>query len=199
MTSPRPLLTVLIASLALVLVACGPQEGTGVGAAPPPATEPAPTSDPPTTPDPDAPVSSAPDATICAPDSTECSDTAPDPSAAPCPPEGCTGEGPAVTYEPVEIVPTAQGEPREIPWESADVSADGTEVTLRWWSGVAPCTVLADVRVVETDTTVTITLVQASEHPPEADVYCTEQAIATQHTITLDAPLGDRELVDGAA
>lgn len=138
-----------------------------------------------------------------APDQPVSSPASPTP-ASPCPPEGCDGgTGPGMTPDDTEwtdvpLAPDAQGTPRPVPFTEHVVSDDGTEVTVRWWSGVEPCHVLQDVQVEETGETVTITLYEASEHPDDADVFCIELAQAKQYTVTLDQPLGDREVISGA-
>ena len=182
MTTTLRLLTAL---LLLLAAACG-DATTAVGSG-------APTS---AAVDPDTPVSDGPPpgSAMCAPDTPDCVDTAVDPQ--PCPSDGCTGQ-PDVTYEEVEIVPTA-GTPRPVRFESAEPSADGTQVVVRWWSGVPPCNALADVQVTEDDASITISLFEASEHPDDADVACIEIAQAKQHTIDLATPLGDRVILDGA-
>lgn len=148
--------------------------------------------------DPTSSVSSPPDAGspdagagICSPEVTEgCDDVPVDPDAEDCPPEGCTA------WQETAIVDT-EGTPRARGFES--VESDGDTLVVQWWSGVEPCTALSEVKVEETDTAVTVTLFEASVHPDDADVACIEIAQAKQHTITLDAPLGDREVIDGGA
>ena len=131
--------------------------------------------------DPSSSVSSPPDA------------ESPDAGAGICSPEvteGCTA------WQETAIVDT-EGTPRARGFESFE--ANGDTLVVQWWSGVEPCTALSEVKVEETDTAVTVTVFEASIHPDEADVACIEIAQAKQHTITLDAPLGDREVIDGGA
>lgn len=84
-----------------------------------------------------------------------------------------------------------------VPFESATPEGDGSQVRVVWWSGVEPCNVLDHVEVVETASTVTITLYEG--HGPGAgDVACIEIAVQKATLVRLDKPLGNRELVDGA-
>lgn len=179
----------LFVVLLLLTAACADSAGSAVGSgstADPDATaEPA---EPGT--DADDTVSSPPNG-ICDPEVTEgCDDVPVDPDAGDCPPEGCTA------WQETAIVDT-EGTPRARGFESFEAVDD--TLVVRWWSGVEPCTALADVKVEETDTTVTVTVFEASIHPDEADVACIEIAQAKQHTITLAAPVGDREVIDGGA
>lgn len=82
---------------------------------------------------------------------------------------------------------------------SAYVSPDDpTVVIVDYWSGIEPCYVLDHVEVVETEDSVTITLFEGSD--PAADaVACIEIGVFKRVYVTLDSPLGDRQIVDGAA
>ncbi len=87
--------------------------------------------------------------------------------------------------------------PRKIPWTSATPSADGTSLTLVWWSGVAPCTVLDRVEVEEAAKRVTVTIYEGRD-PHFPDTACIEIAVEKTTTVRLSAPLDGREVVDGA-
>lgn len=102
--------------------------------------------------------------------------------------------GPEPEFSPVEPRP-GMDDPRPVGWESAETA--GRTVTVNWWSGVEPCTVLDRVEVTETPDAVTITLFEGSdpEHPGEA---CIMIAQAKSTTVELDARVGKRRLVDGA-
>ncbi|MDQ4096920.1 MAG: hypothetical protein M3144_03490 [Actinomycetota bacterium] len=96
----------------------------------------------------------------------------------------------------VDVVPGATRVHKH-PFES--VAGYGSQaVAARWWGGVAPCDVLARVDVVETGTTVTITLWSGTA-PGSEDVACIAMAQYKEHIGTLDAPLAGRTIVDGAA
>ncbi len=75
---------------------------------------------------------------------------------------------------------------------------DGAAVKLFWWSGVEPCNVLDRVEVEYTDEAVTMTLFEGHTETEE-DVACIEIAMKKATIVELDEPLGDREIVDGAA
>jgi hypothetical protein len=78
------------------------------------------------------------------------------------------------------------------------VGEDGKTVTVFFWSGVEPCYVLDHVDVDYGGKAVTITLYEG--HDPNAgDVACIEIALLKKVVVHLDEPVGDREIVDGAA
>jgi hypothetical protein len=82
-------------------------------------------------------------------------------------------------------------------FDHAVVGEDGT-VTVFFWSGVEPCYVLDHVDVDYGAKAVTITLYEG--HDPDAgDVACIEIALLKKVVVPLDEPVGDREIVDGAA
>lgn len=130
---------------------------------------------------------------LCATEGVGCADLPT--SSDPCPPGGCAVVEP--THVPVEVVET-RGTPRAVPFESAEVGPDDRTVTVRWWSGVEPCTALADVRVEETAEAVEITLLEASVHPDAEPIACIEIAQAKQHAVQLAEPLAGRSIIDGA-
>ncbi len=84
-----------------------------------------------------------------------------------------------------------------VPFQSAAPEDDGTVIRVVWWSGVEPCYVLDHVEVVETGTTVTITLYQGHD-PAARDVACIELAVQKTTFVELDQPVRDREIIDGA-
>ncbi len=85
---------------------------------------------------------------------------------------------------------------RAVPWTSA--KGKGRTVTVTWVSGVAPCTVLDRVEVMQDRRRVTITLFEGSD-PQAQGTPCIESAQYKAVRVRLDQPLGDRRLVDGAA
>ena len=111
----------------------------------------------------------------------------------------CPGEDPSPTDPvPTPLEPTpgmdhvhARG------WDSAAVRDDGTSVTLTFYTGVAPCSVLDHIDVAYGADTVTITLYEGSD-PTARDVACIDIAMLASTTVKLDQPLGDRKIVDGA-
>jgi hypothetical protein len=99
--------------------------------------------------------------------------------------------------EPVEPRPGMAGV-RPHAFDHAVVGSDGTTVTVYFWSGVEPCYVLDHVDVEYGAKAVTITIFEG--HDPEAgDVACIEIALLKKVVVELDEPVGDREIVDGAA
>ena len=112
--------------------------------------------------------------TAAAPPGTDCS--------APAEPEG----------REIKPAPDGLASVHPIGWDRYDV--DGRRLTLHWYSGVEPCHVLHSVKVEETARRVTVTL---REGTADANAACIEIAEAVKTTVRLDAPLGDREVVDG--
>lgn len=113
--------------------------------------------------------------TAAAPPGTDCS--------APAEPEGR------------EVKPTPDGlaSVHAIGWDRHTV--EGRQLTVHWYSGVEPCHVLHSVKVEETQQRVTVTL---REGTADANAACIAIAEALKTTVRLDAPLGDRKVVDGA-
>ena len=113
----------------------------------------------------------------------------------------CPGEEPIPTEPGPQIVEPTPGManvyPR--PFDTATIGDDGRTVTIDFWSGVEPCYVLDHVDVAYGDDTVTITLIEGSDLSGGEDIVCIEIALMKQVVITLDEPLGDRQIADGAA
>ena len=84
-------------------------------------------------------------------------------------------------------------DPYPVNWDKS--RRHGRRVTLFYYSGVKDCYGLHHVDVVETSRKVTVTLYDGRR--PEAEM-CIELAVRVRTTVTLDRPLGDRTLVDGA-
>ena len=80
-------------------------------------------------------------------------------------------------------------------WDRAKAT-DPMHVRVEFYGGVEECEGLDRVEVDETAETVTITLYTG--RVPSAEV-CIEIAVLKAITVDLDAPLGDREIIDGAA
>ncbi|MDH2426767.1 hypothetical protein [Sphaerisporangium sp. TRM90804] len=85
---------------------------------------------------------------------------------------------------------------RKVEWDKVEPSPDGRTLTVVWSSGVEPCFVLDRVEVAETAREVTVTLYEGREGP--ADTACIAISFQKSTTVKLKAPLGDREVVDGA-
>ena len=73
--------------------------------------------------------------------------------------------------------------------------AEGREVTLYYWSGADECYGLDHIEVKERARKVVLTIFEGRH--PEAEV-CTEQAVRVRSIATLERPLGNRKVVDGA-
>jgi hypothetical protein len=99
-------------------------------------------------------------------------------------------------YELVEPQP-GMVQVHPIPWAGVATSDDGRMLTVRFWSGVEPCSVLDHVDVSARDRAVTVTLYEGRK-PDSGDVACIEVAVLKAVRIELDAPLGDRKVEDGA-
>lgn len=102
---------------------------------------------------------------------------------------------PAPKASPVEPQP-GQQDIRATAWESAK-ALGSREVRIRYWSGIEPCYVLDRVEVEHRAKTVRITLFEGST-PSEQDVACIELALLKETIVSLDEPLGDRTITDGA-
>jgi hypothetical protein len=109
----------------------------------------------------------------------------------------CPGEGPVPTGPKVVEPRPGMADVRPHPFDTATVGDDGRTVTIDYWSGIEPCAVLDHVDVVETPDAVTITLFSGSD-PAAGDVACIEIAVQHRVVISLDDPLGERPIVDGA-
>ena len=121
-------------------------------------------------------------------------------------PNGTVSYTPCGSEPPAPIVPqpnVVEPQPgmvglHPIPFDTATVGPDGRTVTIDFVSGVAPCYVLDHVDLRYGASAVTITLFEGSD-PSAGQVACIEIAQYERVVITLDQPLGDRTIVDGAA
>lgn len=77
-------------------------------------------------------------------------------------------------------------------------AAGAQSLAVRFWSGVEPCYVLGRVDVTETAERVTVTLWTGSG-PGSAGLACVQMAAYYQVVVQLQAPLGTRTVIDGAA
>jgi len=102
-----------------------------------------------------------------------------------------------VTPQVVEPTP-GMADVRARPFDSASVDADGVTVSIDFVSGIEPCYVLDHVDVAESPDAVTITLFEGHD-PSAGDIACIEIGVFKRTIVTLDGPIGDREIVDGAA
>ena len=102
--------------------------------------------------------------------------------------------GQATQVEPTEGLENVH----PVGWEEVQVAPDDqTQVTVFWWSGVAPCNALSEVQVDYADDTVTLTVLEGNV-PSEEEQACIELAQYKSTTITLDEEVGPRSILDGA-
>jgi hypothetical protein len=107
-----------------------------------------------------------------------------------------TGDVPADGPERVEPLSGAVNV-NPVSFDPAEAEATDGGVLVRFWGGVAPCFVLSHYDVDETADSITVSLFGGS-HPSEPDAVCIELAQQYEVLVLLDAPLGDRVLVDGS-
>lgn len=115
----------------------------------------------------------------------------------------CPGDDPGTPTDPDDgaqlVEPTpGMADVRPHAFDHAVVSDDGRSVTVSFWSGVEPCYVLDHVDVAYGRDAVTITLFEGRD-ASAGDVACIEIAVLKEVMLSLDEPVGDREIVDGAA
>lgn len=115
----------------------------------------------------------------------------------------CPGDEPPVVTDPDQgaqlVEPTpGMADVRPHIFDHVSVNDDGSSVTVFFWSGVEPCYVLDHVDVDEGPDAITITLFEGYDSSA-GDVACIEIALLKKVVVELDAPAGDRRIVDGAA
>lgn len=121
---------------------------------------------------------------------------------------GCTSDGkpltspsasiPAIPTPPLTTVdPKPLVDPQKITWQSA-VRVDDKTLDVYYVGNAAGCRRLANVRVAESATTVTITLYEGTD-PARAQEACPGAGVQARTRVALDAPLAGRKLIDGGA
>jgi len=90
----------------------------------------------------------------------------------------------------------AKAEP--VAWERFDVRGDGRTLQVFWDSGPEPCFKLDHVELTQSAETVTVTLYEGSDPKLPDGAPCPTILVPKATTVVLDAPLGDRKVVDGA-
>ena len=108
------------------------------------------------------------------------------------------GDDPLV--DPVPDPQTVEPDPRAVdlrarPYDTATIGDDRRTIAIDFVSGVEPCYVLGKVTVVETDGAVTITLFEGHLETDD-DVACIDIGVSKRTVVTLDEPLGGRDIVD---
>lgn len=96
----------------------------------------------------------------------------------------------------VPVVPGAV-DLRPRPFDSAQPAGE-RQLAVRFWGGVAPCSVVGRVEVDETAERVRVTVFSGRD-PAPGRVACIELAVYQEVVVELAAPLGARVVVDGAA
>ncbi len=181
LTRPR-LLLASVAVLALAATACGAADSSEDGdvAAAPPA------------------------AGACLAGADDCQDTGGDMGAPP--PDGLPVADPdAPVTDGGETPQATQVEPTDglenvhpVGWDRIDVAPDDqTQVTVYWWSGVAPCNALSEVQVDYAEDAITLTVLEGNV-PADEPQACIEIAQYKSTSITLDEEVGPRSILDGA-
>lgn len=124
----------------------------------------------------------------------------------PAEPDGGIGDGgePLPDQEPPgdggarQVEPQGNAiDPRPVDWESAEIDRDAMTITLTWWSGVEPCTILDRIDIHYADDVVTVTVWEGL-NPDAAAMTCIAMAEQKQATVSLEEDIGQRTLVDGA-
>ena len=109
----------------------------------------------------------------------------------------CPGDEPPVVHPQVVEPTPGMADVHPIAFDTAKVGDDDRTVTIDFVTGVAPCSVLDHVDVSYGADTVTITLFEGYD-PDAGMVACPAIAVFERTIVTLDQPLGDRAIVEGA-
>ena len=109
----------------------------------------------------------------------------------------CPGDEPPVVHPQIVEPTPGMADVHPIAFGTAKVGDDDRTVTIDFVTGVAPCSVLDHVDVSYGADTVTITLFEGYD-PDAGMVACPAIAVFERTIVTLDQPLGDRAIVDGA-
>jgi hypothetical protein len=115
----------------------------------------------------------------------------------------CHADEPRVPVDPdagAQLVEPTPGmaDARPHAFDHVVVAGDGRSVSVFFWSGVEPCYQLDHVDVAYGAETITITLFEGHD-ASAGDVACIEIALVKEVVVSLDEPVGGREIVDGAA
>jgi hypothetical protein len=86
--------------------------------------------------------------------------------------------------------------PDPVRWESYTVSSDGRTLTFKYWSGVDACSKFDHASADESPSRVVVTIWERDVTNGNPCVAMAQEKFAT---VTLQAPLGNRTVVDGAA
>lgn len=108
-----------------------------------------------------------------------------------------SGLGGAANAQIVEPTP-GMANLRPTVFDTATIADDDVTLTITFWSGVEPCSVLDHVEVAYATDAVTVTLFEGYD-PSAGQVACPAIAVLKQTTIALKEPLAGRAIVDGAS
>lgn len=115
------------------------------------------------------------------------------------------GPAPDAPSGPVGRPTPQQAEPRPgvadaepVVWERYEVGEDGRTLHVFWGSGPEPCFVLDRVELVQTAEAVTVTVYEGRDPEVPAGTPCLTILVTKTTTVVLDAPLGERKVIDGA-
>ena len=121
------------------------------------------------------------------------SSVAPDTPVGTAVPPGDPAGGPRAARVPV-VAGAVDLRPR--PFESAQPVGE-RQLAVRFWGGVAPCSVIGRVDVTETPERVTVTL-YGGRDPGAGQVACIDLAAYQEVVVDLAGPVGGRAIADGA-
>ena len=103
---------------------------------------------------------------------------------------------PAIPTPPLATIdPNPLTDPQKITWQQA-VRIDDKTLDIYYVGNAAGCRRLANVRVAESATTVTITLFEGAD-PARAQEVCPGAGVNARTRVPLDNPLAGRQLIDG--
>ena len=105
---------------------------------------------------------------------------------------------PPVGGQPKRVAPVAGATDLRKQVFQSWAPAGGQALAVRFWNGVEPCYVLGRVDVTETPDKVTVTL-WTGVGPGAAGMACIQMAAYYEVIVQLQAPVGTRNVVDGAA
>jgi hypothetical protein len=118
----------------------------------------------------------------------------------PAPPDEPTMPDDAAVPTPTPTMPIGDvRDPRPTFLDNVVTDPASTTVVVWFWMGVPPCSVLDRVEVEETPVLVKITVYTGTSADAPPDIACIQLAELYSTTVSLDAPLGRRDIVDGSA
>ncbi|MGH8902681.1 MAG: hypothetical protein ACRDYA_13645 [Egibacteraceae bacterium] len=116
-----------------------------------------------------------------------------------CGPAPDVSSGPVGRPAPQQVEPRpgmADAEP--VAWDRYEAGEDGRTLQVFWASGPQPCFVLDHVGLVQSAEAVTVTVHEGRDPEVPAGTPCLTILVTKTTAVVLDAPLGDRKVIDGA-